>query len=319
MRVLSLFTGIGGLDLGIKIAAPAARTVCCVERDAYCRRVLAARMADGSLDACPIWGDITTFDGRPWRGCVDLIAGGFPCQDLSLAGRRAGIQRGNRSGLWYEFARIIGEVGPRYVFVENVAALVNGGLDLVLGSLADLGYDAVWGVVSAADVGAPHLRKRLFLLAHARRGGDHAQQPEPLSGRVGAPGVSRAGGDLADAESLGRELRPAAGGRPGRPAGGGGPVGEPTGPRLEERQRQSGDGGEELAAPLGAGLFPPGPGDPAGWREFLAACPQAEPAVCRDAARAPHRVDRLRALGNSVVPLQAAAAFTLLARRLADS
>ena len=155
MRVLSLFSGIGGLDLGLKLAVPEARVKAYVEKAAYCRQVLLARMADGCLDEAPIYEDIETFNASEWRGTIDLISGGFPCQDISAAGRREGIRKGNRSGLWLEFARVIREVEPRYVFVENVAALLGRGMGAVLGDLAALGLDAEWGVFSAADVGAP--------------------------------------------------------------------------------------------------------------------------------------------------------------------
>lgn len=147
------------------------RTVCAVEWDRYAQQVLLARQRDGMLPAFPIWDDVQTFDGHPWRRLVDVISGGFPCQDISVAGKGAGID-GERSGMWRHFARIIGEVQPRYVFVENSPALVTRGLGRVLGDLAALGYDARWGVLGAADVGAPHQRDRLWIraeLADARR------------------------------------------------------------------------------------------------------------------------------------------------------
>src|SRR5690606_18435614 len=112
----------------------------------------------GLLAPFPIWDDVRTFDGRPWRGRVDVVSGGFPCQDISSAGKGAGIE-GERSGMWREMARIVGEVGPRYVFVENSPMLVSRGLGRVLGDLAALGYDARWGVLGAIDVGAPHRRE----------------------------------------------------------------------------------------------------------------------------------------------------------------
>ena len=178
-RVLSLFSGIGGLDLGVKLAVPRARTVGYVERDAFAAAVLVARMEDAALDEAPIWDDVSTFDGQAWRGRVDCIVGGFPCQDISLAGRGAGIAEGTRSGLWLEYARIIRDVAPRYVFVENVSALLARGMDIVLRDLAELGFDAEWDVFRACDVGAPHIRRRVFIMAHAdgdglegeRRGG----------------------------------------------------------------------------------------------------------------------------------------------------
>lgn len=135
-----------------------------VEIDPFARAVLQARQADGSLPNFPIYEDVRDFDGTAWRDRVDIIAGGFPCQDLSCAGKGAGID-GARSGLWWEMLRVIREARPRFVFLENVPAITGRGLDRVLGSLADLGFDAEWCVLSAADVGAPHLRKRWWCLA----------------------------------------------------------------------------------------------------------------------------------------------------------
>ena len=117
-----------------------------------------------------MWADVSTFNGYLWQGIVEVISGGFPCQDISAAGKGAGIT-GSRSGLWKEFARIIGEVRPRYVFVENSPILTSRGLDVVLGDLATLGFDAEWGVLSAADVGAPHRRERVWIVANADKGG----------------------------------------------------------------------------------------------------------------------------------------------------
>ena len=128
--------------------------------------MLLARQRDGCLEPFPIWDDVRTFDGKPWRGRVDVVSGGFPCQDISSAGNGNGLD-GERSGLWKEMRRIIGEVRPRYVFVENSPMLVIRGLDRVLGDLAALGYDVTWGVFSAADVGARHERERIWLAANA--------------------------------------------------------------------------------------------------------------------------------------------------------
>jgi len=164
MDELALFAGAGGGILGGRLLGWRVR--CAVELDAYARQVLLARQADGSLPRFPIWDDVRTFDGKPWRGRIDVVSGGFPCQDISVAGRGAGLA-GERSGLWWEMHRIIREVGPQFVFVENVAALTNRGLDAVLGSLADLGFDAEWGCLSAEAVGAPHRRQRLWMAAYA--------------------------------------------------------------------------------------------------------------------------------------------------------
>lgn len=178
MNELSLFAGGGGGILGGVLLGW--RTVCAVELDPYARRVLLARQNDGCLPPFPVYDDVRTFDGTQWRGRVDVVSGGFPCQDISLAGRGEGIT-GERSGLWKEFARIIGEIRPKYAFVENSPALISRGLGTVLGDLSELGYDAQWGIVSAANVGAPHLRKRIWILAHAmcqRSQGCSTQEPK---------------------------------------------------------------------------------------------------------------------------------------------
>lgn len=173
LRELALFAGVGGGILGGKLLGW--RTVCAVEREAYPAAILAQRQNDGLLEAFPIWSDVTTFDGKPWRGIVDVISGGFPCQDISAAGKGAGIA-GERSGLWKEFARIIGEVRPRYVFVENSPMLTSRGLGVVLGDLAEMGFDAEWGVISAENCGAPHKRERVFIVADSKRFGQQRQR-----------------------------------------------------------------------------------------------------------------------------------------------
>lgn len=168
MNELALFAGAGGGILGGHLLGW--HCVCAVEYDKYARDVLLSRQRDGCLPKFPIWDDVRTFDGRRWRGVVDVVSGGFPCQDISSAGKGAGIE-GARSGLWKEMARIIGEVRPRFAFVENSPLLIRRGLTTVLSDLAEMGYDAVWGIVSAADCGAPHPRKRLWILAHPEMSG----------------------------------------------------------------------------------------------------------------------------------------------------
>ena len=160
MNELALFAGAGGGILGGKLLGW--RTVCAVEWEAYAASVLCARQNDGALPAFPIWDDVRTFDGRPWCGIVDVVSGGFPCQDISVAGKRTGIV-GERSGIWREMARIISEVRPRFVWVENSPMLVGRGLGLVLFDLATLGFDARWGIVGANDIGAPHNRERIWI------------------------------------------------------------------------------------------------------------------------------------------------------------
>ena len=166
LRELALFAGAGGGILGGKLLGW--RTVCAVEWDAYAASVLVARQNDGCLPPFPIWDDVQTFDGHPWRGRVDVISGGFPCQDISAAGKGAGII-GERSGMWKHMARIVGEVEPRYVFVENSPMLVGRGLVRVIGDLAAMGYDARWGVVGAYHAGAPHQRERIWVVADSHK------------------------------------------------------------------------------------------------------------------------------------------------------
>jgi len=161
MNELALFAGAGGGILGGKLLGW--RTVCAVEWEPYPASVLCARQNDGFLPPFPIWDDVQTFDGKPWRGIIDVVSGGFPCQDISAAGKGAGID-GERSGMWREMARIIHEVRPRFVFVENSPMLTSRGLGTVLGDLASMGFDARWGVLGAADVGANHQRDRIWIV-----------------------------------------------------------------------------------------------------------------------------------------------------------
>jgi DNA (cytosine-5)-methyltransferase 1 len=161
MNELALFAGAGGGILGGHLLGW--RTVCAVEWEAYPASVLCARQNDGFLPPFPVWDDVQTFDGKPWRGIVDVVSGGFPCQDISAAGKGAGID-GERSGMWGEMARIICEVQPRYAFVENSPMLTSRGLGRVLGDLASMGFDARWGVLGAADVGANHQRDRIWIV-----------------------------------------------------------------------------------------------------------------------------------------------------------
>jgi DNA (cytosine-5)-methyltransferase 1 len=165
---LALFAGAGGGILGGKLLGW--RTVCAVEWEPYPASVLVARQNDGLLPAFPIWDDVQTFDGKPWRGIVDVVSGGFPCQDISSAGKGAGID-GERSGMWREMARIIHEVRPRFAFVENSPMLTSRGLGTVLGDLASMGFNARWGVLGASDVGANHQRERIWIVANAMREG----------------------------------------------------------------------------------------------------------------------------------------------------
>lgn len=159
MKVLDLFSGIGGFSLGLERAGM--KTVAFCEIDPFCRKVLKKHWPD-----VPIFEDVRTLTYEQ-VGPVDVICGGFPCQDISVAGKGAGID-GERSGLWKEYARLIGEIRPRYVIVENVAALLGRGLGRVLGDLAEIGYDAEWHCIPASAVGAPHRRDRVWIVANPK-------------------------------------------------------------------------------------------------------------------------------------------------------
>lgn len=174
MNELALFAGAGGGILGGYLLGW--KTLCAVEIENYPRQVLLERQRDGILPRFPIWDDITTFDGRPWKGRVDIVSGGFPCQDISAAGKGAGIA-GEKSGLWKEMSRVIREVRPGFVLVENSSMLTVRGLGVVLGDLAEMGYNARWCVLGADDAGAPHQRKRIWILAYPNNNRFKTSQP----------------------------------------------------------------------------------------------------------------------------------------------
>ena len=183
----ALFAGAGGLEQAAHYTGRV-RTVGYCEFDPYAQGVLRSRIRGGELDDAPIWDDIRTLDGKPWRGLVDCLSGGFPCQDVSQAGARAGIKEGTRSGLWSHYARLIGEMEPVYVLAENVRGLLSGsdGRDFgrVLGDLADLGFDAQWYVLSAAAVGAPHRRERVWIIGWHRERERGWPTPNVADGRT---------------------------------------------------------------------------------------------------------------------------------------
>jgi DNA (cytosine-5)-methyltransferase 1 len=190
---LALFAGAGGGILGG--LACGFRTVCAVEIDDYARRILLARQRDGCLPRFPIWDDVRTFDGRPWRGRIDVITGGFPCQDVSYASADPAREciDGERSGLWREYARIIGEVRPRFAFIENSQHLRFRGLDVVLRDLAEVGYDAEWLCLGASDAAAPHRRDRLWILATDAH--DQEQRVDAIhAAMASAPALARFAG-----------------------------------------------------------------------------------------------------------------------------
>ena len=322
---LAICAGVGAIELGLSLAiGDTYRTVGVVEQEARLASVWVARMDAQIVDRAAIWDDLTTFDGKPWRGCVDIISGGIPCQPFSVAGRRTGID--DERWIWKDAARVISEVEPRCVFIENVPGIIHAGLPEILSDLAALGFDAEWGTLAASDVGAPHVRNRFWLLAYTRCGGKGWLQhiarsgwQSPNHGAIGEEmgnancnGLSgthvrcadepeswerfagRTGCAVADAESVGYQA-----------------------------SRRSIRDGEALAiSGSNRALFPPGPADAEGWREYIRqGGPEpvvetpSQSRVLGGVDESADWLDRIHAAGNSVLPLAAAVAFTLLADR----
>ena len=308
MNELHLFAGAGGGILAGQLLGD--RCVCAVEYEPYARAVLIARQNDGTFPPFPIWDDVRTFDGRPWRGVAEVVSGGFPCQDISAAGGGNGID-GERSGLWREMARIIGEVRPRFVRVENSPLLVGRGLAVVLGDLADMGYDAQWFRLSASDLGAPHQRDRCWLVANdrSRRFSGQGEREVEQQRRAEAIGASAAPGILAHADSV-RELQPQGRERVqrgrARDSRDATDMAHGHGHGLQGMVAESQPRGHGRSAGLlgGTGIFPPWPTDPAD---------APESRVGRVVDGMAHRAHRIKALGNGQVPICAAMAFRLLA------
>lgn len=305
-RELALFAGSGGGILGGHLLGW--RTVCAVEWDAYAASILVQRQNDQSLPIFPVWDDVSTFDGRPWRGRVDIISGGFPCQDISAAGKGAGID-GERSGMWGHMARIIGAVRPEFCLVENSPLLVGRGLARVLGDLASLGYDARWGVLGAHHVAAPHKRERIWILAHApgtgRPGGEGCVEADRRDLREEIQASSRRAENLADAERPGLEghARDEQGGsQPGRECA---KEGRSTGKESLCGSKLASWWASEPLGGLGRvvdGMAP----------ELDVHGANALGGVGRMEERVPDRVHRLKCIGNGQVPATMALAWRIL-------
>jgi DNA (cytosine-5)-methyltransferase 1 len=251
MRVLDLFSGIGGFSLGLERTG-GFRTVAFCEIEEFPRRVLASHWP-----GVPIYHDVRELSrvrlAADGLADVDVICGGFPCQDISFAGKRAGLE-GARSGLWGEYQRLVGELRPRFVIVENVPGLLSLGMGTVCGDLAALGYDAVWDCVPAAAVGAPHRRDRVWIVAHAHGQGEHAR---PLHAEMGGAPEYMADADGGNGHGRGGALQMG-------------------------WQRGTGETEDDGFARGNE------------W--------SVEPDVGRVAHGVPARVDRLKGLGNAVVP-----------------
>ena len=256
LRLLDLFSGIGGFSYAADRIVGGYRTVQFVEREPFCQKILRKHWPD-----VPIHDDITTFQPAP--GSADVVCGGFPCQDISQAGKGAGITEGTRSGLFFELLRVVRLVRPQFVVLENVSAITYRGLDTVLGSLAEAGFDAEWACIPASAVGACHRRDRWWCVAYPQREQRHD---------VRCQGPSQ-------------QAKP-------QPRDGHGPTTDPLRLRLE--------GPDQLAV-----CRPQWPAAPARlspeWRRYA-----SQPVICRGDDGFSGRVDRLKALGNAVVPQVAA-------------
>lgn len=331
MNELALFAGAGGGLLASQILG--FKTVCAVERDAYCAQVLAQRQNDGSLEPFPIWSDVATFDGRGWNGIVDVISAGIPCQDISFAGKGSGFEGERTAPCWDETKRIICEVRPRFVFVENVTALTVRGLGVILGDMAEIGLNAEWGVLSAADVGANHIRERIWILAYSEhnsggaiRRGDEEKTGLPEDNRQerGSSRVSVGTGNMEQgrgADQLhdkGNDVANADGTREQ----------QSKGTEREVRGRVS-NNGEEVPNAESIGVQGHGTGreqEPQSHaRQGLLVCGsegrgfpnwKVEPELGRMVDGMANRVDRIKAIGNGQVPLCAAEAFRQLMERI---
>ena len=273
LRTMHLFAGVGGGLLADLILGH--RPIVAVEWEPYACQVLRERSADGWFPGLQVWeGDVRLFDPSEYTGSVDCIHAGFPCQDISVAGKQAGVHKGTRSGLYREILRIAGVVRPKQLFLENVSAILSNGLGTVLGDLAALGYDTRWLCIRASDVGAPHHRDRWFALADT----DSAQRqgngiPSGIHTQNNPIGIN--GKDVA----------------------------------YTECQRQQGQGKHEQSSHSAQGRdWQTVESEYGGSSNFWA----TEPNVGRVANGIPHRVHRLKGLGNAQAPLQAAIAYRLL-------
>lgn len=281
MKVLDLFSGIGGFSLGLEKAG--FETVAFCEIDKKARMVLSKHWPDVA-----IFDDVTTLTKEKLDEhgiSVDVICGGFPCQDLSVAGKGAGLE-GSRSGLWFEFHRLIKEIRPSWVIVENVSVLRSRGLDRVLRSLAEIGYDAEWHCIPASAVGAPHQRDRIWIVAHSKCGG-----LKSLSDWNAESNYVVSSSPLADPDSTKCETRftKSSGNEKSRKRDrwitcNGSCLADTMRERLERQWEISGRTGKEQQDAS----------DSRWWA--------VEPDVGRVAHGVPGRVDRLKQLGNAVVP-----------------
>jgi DNA (cytosine-5)-methyltransferase 1 len=299
---MHLFSGAGGGLLADLILGH--EPIIAVEWDRYACQVLRERAADGWFPELRVWeGDIRMFDPSEYAGKVDCIHAGFPCQDISTAGKQAGIGEETRSGLYREVLRILGVVRPRYLFLENVAAITSNGLATVIADLATCGYDAEWLCLRASDCGANHHRDRWWCLAYPKgeRGNDRSNHSAKLMERQKIPESGNNGGESDLSYPYGErgcrrntERQDATATR------------QPS-PSAWEYGRRMGDGNIEpelglLADGVASGLV----------QECSSSWWETEPEIGRVAKGMNNRNRQLKALGNGQVPLQAAVAWKLL-------
>lgn len=329
---LSLCTGYGGIDLGLARVISNLRTVAYCEREAAAIELLLSRMEGGQLDAAPIWTDLRSFPWEAFSDRVDILSGGYPCQPFSAAGKRLGAE--DERHLWPAIADGIRILRPRVCFFENVEGHISLGLREVIAELEGLGYRTAWGIFSAAEVGAPHQRKRVFIMAVSRSIGGQAGIPRSLSWNERLTGVADNG--------CSQDLWPS---RPGEPQHWWEPprVVADTGRDQRERRSAVGEVPREHDGSQGAGEESGSRGqDEAGERSLtesggIGAEPavgdaehrQTKPEVGGDADGAAdwvdygelcissdNRTDELRMLGNGVVPATAARAFVTFMEEL---
>lgn len=291
MNGLGLCAGAAGLELGLSLAVPGLRAVAYVERDAYAVANLVRRMQDECLADAPIWSDLTTFDGREWRGVVDIVTAGYPCQPFSSAGLQQGEDDDRH--MWPHVRRIVEQCGAGLVFCENVGGHLGIGFDSVARDLQGMGYRVAATLWTAQECGAPHVRERLFWLA--------AQGPIPNAVRDGVREFRERRGEQR------QQSRAAVAGDDGEARD----VAHAHRPGLSEQRRPIPVQDEQSPAERG-GQHPDANGgrlddryDSPNWWE-------AEPGMGRVADGVAHRVDRLRLTGNGVVPIVAASAFAEL-------
>ena len=303
MNYLDLFHGIGGFALGAYWAGMKFEHHYCSDIEPWCQKLYAKRFPD-SIQL----GDITKIDATKLPTGDWIITGGFPCQDISIAGKGAGIH-GERSGLWFEYWRIINDLRPRFAIMENVGMLVHRGLREVLGSLAEIGYNAEWQDIRASDVGAPHRRERIWIVAYAEHNGRHRSENIRKDSRIqseGEAGSKLFGNEFAGtgclrSEESGRDSSVSAIPHPSLQLSHG--VGE-----ARRRRREFTDSGDEFSdaeSEQAGGIFKQWiPADFSANSDWRGQAPTwaTEPDVGRLAHGVPHRVDRLRGLGNAIVP-----------------